>query len=273
MQVMSAQDNPYNNKVLLAYLNKNNNYKSRRASIVKQLSGVQPGRWGEFVNGVEEDVADSGKVVAFTFDACGGNRIANGYNSKLIDFFRAEHVPATLFLTGLWIDANYRVFMKLATDTLFEIENHGLRHRPCSVNGNSKYGIIGTGNIFDAFDEIEANAEKIRLLTGRKPTIYRSATAYVDEASVKMANMIGTSVISYDILSGDAISNTPASTITRNVLEHLKPGAIIIMHMNHPENNTLEALSTLIPELRKRGYSFVKLQGQTLKSRINPKKK
>jgi len=56
-----------------------------------------------------------------------------------------------------------------------------------------------------AFDEIEANEEKIQGITGRRPIFYRSATAYIDEAGAHLASLLGVQVISFDVLSDDAI--------------------------------------------------------------------
>ena len=262
-----SQINNFTNRKIIQLLYSDSQYIAKKALLRKEFAHVPPGHWGEFVKGVDEDIVTNQKIIAFTFDACGGGGRGNGYDSSLIRYFRQVKVPATLFVTGLWIDANYRAFLNLAKDTLFEIENHGLNHRPCSVDGESEYGIHGTRTITDAYDEMEANAEKIRMITGRKPTFYRSSTAFIDEACAKMAKLLGITVISFDVLSGDAIPGTPIKTIVSNVLQHVKPGALIIMHFNHPENNTYEALEVLIPKLREEGYKFVKLQGYPLKGK------
>ena len=111
----------------------------------------------------------------------------------------------------------------------------------------------------DAFDEIEANTRKIEALTKHKPRFYRSATAFIDEACARMAVQLGITAISFQILSGDAVPLTPAKDIEGNVLKAITPGAIIIMHLNHPEWFTYEAMLKIIPELRQMGYKFVRL--------------
>jgi peptidoglycan/xylan/chitin deacetylase (PgdA/CDA1 family) len=261
-----AQVNNYTNKKLIKYLYADSQYLAIKNGIVKQFAHTPAGRWGEFVKGVNEKINTDQKIIAFTFDACGGGRMGNGYDTDLINYLRKEKIPATLFVTGLWIDANYKTFLELAKDTLFEIENHGLNHRPCSINGDSAFGIKGTKNIAGAYDEIEGNAEKIKLITGRKPEFFRSATAYIDEACVKMANMLGITVVSFDVLSEDVLPETSSQTIANNVLKHVKPGSLVIMHFNRPENNTFEALQMIIPQLGAKEYKFVKLQEYPLKS-------
>ena len=263
--ILHAQVNNYTNQKIIKFLHSNGRYLARKDSVLRGFVNKPAGRWGEFVKGVKEKLVTDQKIVALTFDACGGGGKGNGYDSILINYLRKEKVPATLFVTGLWIDVNYKTLLKLAKDPLFEIENHGLYHRPCSIKGDSIFGIKGTKNISASYDEIEINAQKIHLITGRRPKFFRSATAFTDEASVNMAKKLGISVVSYDVLSGDAIPEASSQTIVNNTLKHVAAGSIIIMHFNHPDNNTCKALKVIIPKLRTEGYSFAKLEDYLLK--------
>lgn len=246
------------------------NYQQLKNKISAEYTNAQPGKWGEFVQGVNEDINTTNKIIAFTFDAC-GTKYGDQYDTELVGFLQKEHIPATMFFTGLWIDANTKTFNQLIKDTLFEIENHGLNHLPCAVCGETEYGIKGTLNVGQAFDELELNNRKIKALTGRRPKFFRSPTAYADETCVKIAGQLGLTTISFDILSGDAVPYTPAKTIAATILQNAKDGAIVIMHMNHPKWYTYEALEIVIPELRKQGYTFVKLDHHKLVG--NPKRK
>jgi peptidoglycan/xylan/chitin deacetylase (PgdA/CDA1 family) len=265
----SARD--FTNAVFLKKLKKDSSYLDLKAKIIAEFGRAKPGQWGEFVKGVDEYIKSDEKIVAFTFDACGGKN-GDGYDKELIDYLRNEKIPATLFVSGKWIDARYDTFFNLSKDTLFEIEDHGLNHRPCSLDGETIYGIKGTANAGEAFDEIEANARKIEAITGKRPHFYRSATAYMNESGAALALRLGITPISYGILSGDAVANTPTAEIEDNVIKKIKPGAIIIMHFNHPEWNTNEALKIIIPKLREKGYRFVHLKDFELTS-IRPNTK
>lgn len=257
--VMSQNAKDYVNAVFLKKLNKDTSYLELKKKVVSEFTHARPGRWGEFVNGVDEEIRTQRKYIAFTFDACGG-RNGNGYDKELIDFLHYEKVPSTLFVSGKWIDANFTAFLDLSRDTLFEIENHGLNHKPCSIDGESVYGIHGTSGAEEAFDEIEANALKIKAITRYNPRFYRSATTFIDEACARMAGELGITVVSFEILSGDAVAFTPDSVIEENVLKNIKPGAIVIMHFNHPEWFTYEAMQKIVPKLRQLGYIFVRLK-------------
>lgn len=208
-------------------------------------------------------ITSSKKVVALTFDACGGPT-GSGFDSCLIQFLKKEKIMATLFISGLWIEKNDSLFRQLCSEPLFEIENHGLYHRPCSVSGKSKYGITGTENAEGAFDEIELNARQIEFYNHKKPGFYRPAAAVADEGCVSIASEVNEKIITFDVLSGDAVPGTEASEIKENIIKKINPGSIIIMHMNHPERNGFEALLEVMPELKKQGYEFVKLEGHPL---------
>ena len=94
--------------------------------------------------------------------------------------------------------------MDLASDPLFEIGNHGLLHKPCSVNGRSVYGIAGTADIAELGRRDRAErVVKIQDLTGIKPSFFRSGTAYYDEVAVQIAVDLGYIIAGYSVL-GDA---------------------------------------------------------------------
>lgn len=233
-----------------------------REKITSTFSNKAPREWGERVRGVKTKLTTDQKVIALTFDACGGPR-GKGYDAKLIDYLKSEKIPATLFLSGKWIDANAERFRELAKQPFFEIENHGLNHQPCSANGRSAYGIAGTKSVGEIFDEIEKNAINIQHLAGRKPRYYRPGTAHSDEICVEIANALGYEVVGFSV-RGDA-GATYTKTQVKEALLNASPRSIILMHMNHPEGETAEGLMEAIPELEKRGFRFVKLSEYDLK--------
>jgi peptidoglycan/xylan/chitin deacetylase (PgdA/CDA1 family) len=234
---------------------------SAKERLVAAYKNQTPQEWGERVAGVKTQLDTSEKVIALTFDACGGPR-GSRVDTVLIEFLRQEKIPATLFISGSWIDAKPAVFKALA-DPLFEIENHGLAHKPCSVNGNKAYGIKGTASVAELVDEIEKNGRKIEAVTGGKPKFYRPGTAYCDEVAVKVAGELGYEVVNYSVL-GDAEATRPKEKI-REALLKAGPGAIVILHMNQPRSQTAAGLKEAIPLLRQKGFRFVKLSEYPLK--------
>ena len=233
-----------------------------KEKIISTFTGKIPKEWGEKVRGVKTRLGTNQKVIALTFDACGGPR-GSGYDAKLINYLKREKIPATLFISGRWIDANRDIFQELAKHPLFEIENHGLNHKPCSANGRSVYRIEGTKSVDEMFYEIEENAIKIETLTGRKPRYYRPGAAYCDEICVEVANALGYEVVSFSVL-GDA-GVTYSKKQVKEALLNAPSSSIVLLHMNQPEGETAEGLIEAIPELRKRGFEFVKFSDHGLK--------
>ena len=226
-------------------------------SIIKKYDGKIPEYWKETVPGVIAHFNAPEKVIALTFDACGRSKRSSSYDAKLIDFLCENKIPATLFITSLWIKANPEIFKELAKNPLFEIANHGANHLPCSVNGNSAYGIKGTKNIPALIHEVLGNKELIEELTGKTPRFYRSGTNYYDEIAVRIVYDLGQIPVGYSVL-GDAGATYNQDQVKAALLS-AKSGDIVIMHMNHPEGETAEGVIAAIPILKEQGFKFEKL--------------
>ncbi|MDD2308488.1 MAG: polysaccharide deacetylase family protein [Desulfuromonadaceae bacterium] len=227
-----------------------------------RYSGVVPRQWGEKVSGVRSRLDTEDKVIALTLDACGSAR-GKGVDSRLLEFLIAEQIPATLFINARWIDANPELSRRLAASPLFEIGNHGSWHKPASVTGRSAYGINGTKNIGELVEEIELNARKIEAISGIRPKLYRSGTAYYDEVAVQIAHDLGHDAAGYSLL-GDAGATWSALQVKTALLKAL-PGDIALLHMNHPEAGTGAGIMAAVPELQRRGFRFVRMSDYPLK--------
>jgi len=233
-----------------------------KEEIISAFSGKVPQEWGEGVTGVRTKLDTDQRVIALTYDACGGPK-GNGYDARLINFLTSEAIPVTLFISGRWIDANRKIFHELTRNPLFEIENHGLNHKPCSVNGRSVHGVKGPSSVADLIIEIEQNALKIQSLTHCKPRYYRPGTAYCDEIGVEVANALGYEVVSFSVL-GDAGAAYSKGQVQEALL-NASPASIILMHMNHPESGTADGMIKAVPDLKKHGFKFVKLSEYPLR--------
>lgn len=227
-----------------------------------RYAGVTPTLWGEHIPGVRTRLDTDQKVIALTLDACGSAN-GKGVDSRLMEFLAARKIPATLFINGRWIDANPELFRQLAANPLFEIANHGMRHKPASINGRSIYGIGGTRDVGEVVEEIELNARKIEEISGVRPKLYRSGTAYYDEIAVQISQGLGHEVAGYSLL-GDAGATWSAARVKTALLKAV-PGDIALLHMNHPEAGTGAGIMAAVPELLKNGFRFVRMSDYPLK--------
>lgn len=226
--------------------------------LAARYGGQQPAQWGPALPGTLTRLTGpaapkTGPItVALTFDACGG-----GYDVSIIALLRELRVPATLFLAGPWLAAHPAEAADLAADPLFEIANHGARHRPASVTGHTAYGIRGTRSVAEFVDEVESNARRLTALTGVRPRFYRAATLFCDEVAVRIAADLGQTVAGCSV-AADAGATLPAPAVAHNLLA-ARNGDILLLHMNKPKAGSGAGLRAALPELLRRGVRFVRL--------------
>lgn len=229
-----------------------------RAEIVARYGHRTPHTWGFDAPGVLRRLPGgvSRREVALTFDACGGPG-GSRYDQALIDFLRRHDVPATLFLNSRWIDANPAVFRRLAREPLFEIANHGTRHRPLSVTGRSAYGIPGTRDAGEVYDEVYGNHLKLTRLLGAPPRFFRSGTAYYDEVAARIVSDLGERAVTFSV-NGDG-GATFTSAQVRATVQAASSGSLVIGHMNQPGHGTAQGIAEAVPRLLASGHRFVRL--------------
>ncbi len=198
------------------------------------------------------------KKIALTFDACGGPG-GSGYDEALIHTLIENQCPATLFVTDLWASENPRAFRFLSTNSLFEIENHGFRHRPLSFSGKGKFGLQGTKNSNEAREEIEGGARMIQAATGRKPRFFRPAALYYETETLALVESLGYQLGRFT-LNGDAGASLSAKKV-RHSLSSAKSGDVVLCHMNHPKSGTAEGIRLALADLKASNFVFVRLSG------------
>jgi peptidoglycan/xylan/chitin deacetylase (PgdA/CDA1 family) len=231
-----------------------------RDEVIHKYDGMVPSSWGPDAAGTIESLGTSDPVVALTFDACGGptpRSAGCGFDRTLIDLLRRYEARATLFLNARWIAANPAVADELVHDPLFEIGNHGTRHRPLSVNGRSAYGERGTRSVAEAYDEVAGNHEILTGLLGHPPRFFRSGTACCDDVAVRIAGELGERIVSFTV-NGDAGTTFTAPQVAA-ALRTVRRGDIVISHVNRPTHQTARGYALGLPRLIERGLRTVTL--------------
>lgn len=227
-----------------------------RDDVVARYAGVAPTAFGLDVPGVVDRLPTQERVIALTFDACGGAR-GSGYDAALIGTLRSTRTPATLFLNQRWIRAHPDLAAELAADPLFELANHGTAHLPLSVRGAAAYGIPGTAGPGEVFDEVSGNRRTLTELTGAPPRFFRSGTAHYDDVAVRIAGELGETVVNFDV-NGDAGATFGTGQVT-GALRTASAGSIVIGHMNQPGGGTAAGVAAALPRLTADGFRFVRL--------------
>lgn len=80
-----------------------------------------------------------------------------------------------------------------------------------------------------------------------------------DDRALRALGGLGVTAVQCDVVSGDAFA-TDADAVARQVLEGVRPGSVVIMHCTRSAAPTTErVVRTVVPELRRRGFRFVKV--------------
>jgi peptidoglycan/xylan/chitin deacetylase (PgdA/CDA1 family) len=174
-----------------------------------------------------------------------------------LDTLKRLGVPATLFLNARWIHANRALTLELAAVPLFELANHGTRHAPLSVDGNSAYGISGTRSSGQVYEEIMSNDNLLAQITGKRPRFFRPGTAYLDDVAAEISLALGVVPTGFSI-NADGGATYPAAVVAAETAK-ARPGDIIISHGNHPGSGTAAGLAAALPALLDKGYTFTTL--------------
>lgn len=230
------------------------------AAVAARFNGIAPTAWGMDLGGITGALAspyeaDGRPRVALTFDACGGEG-GGEFDGALIDGLRAAGIPATLFLNSRWIDQHPDLAAQLAADPLFQLGNHGTRHLPLSVTGESAYGIDGTASAQEAVDEVWGNHLTLTRLIGHAPRHFRSGTAHYDDVAVQIVHALEETPAGFTV-NGDGGATFSAATVAEQVVT-APAGAIVIAHMNQPGSGTASGMLEAVGALRST-TSFVHL--------------
>ncbi|WP_405666082.1 polysaccharide deacetylase family protein [Streptomyces sp. NBC_01166] len=214
-------------------------------------------------SGARSGAGGADKVVALTFDADmtadQGPRAADGErfdNPGLITSLRRLKVPSTVFMTGRWAQEYPAQARSIGTDPLFEIANHSFSHyafsSPC-------YGLPTVAKA-DMRGDVERAFTAIRKTGARNVVPYfRFPGGCYDDASLKALGPAGVTAVQWDVVSGDAFA-TDADAVAEQVLEGVEPGSLVVMHCTRSAAPVTEdAVRRIVPELRARGYRFVKV--------------
>jgi peptidoglycan/xylan/chitin deacetylase (PgdA/CDA1 family) len=107
--------------------------------------------------------------------------------------------------------------------------------------------------VFD--EDFDAMALRLERLGGGK--LFRPASGWYDEHMIKAAAARGYQTVLGSIYPFDAQIPSPAFS-SWYVLQNLAPGAILVLHDGEERGiRTAEALRSLLPEVRRRGYRVV----------------
>jgi peptidoglycan/xylan/chitin deacetylase (PgdA/CDA1 family) len=191
-------------------------------------------------------VITSEPVVALTFDACATKKQANGFDRKVFDILAREQIPATLYLSGRWVEKHPSAAKAIAAAPWIELGNHTYSHPRLTLMRKERIRM-----------QIRRTNKILEKKIGRPALSLRPPAGAWSARVVKIANEEHLPVVLWSVISGDAGGHVPAARMDRAVLDQAKPGAIIIFHINKRAPFTKKALPDIIAGLREKGFRFV----------------
>ncbi|MDJ1639967.1 polysaccharide deacetylase family protein [Streptomyces pakalii] len=203
------------------------------------------------------------KVVALTFDADmtadQGPRAASGErfdNPELVALLRRLKVPSTVFMTGRWAEEYPAQAKAIGADPLFEVANHSYSHHAFS---SPCYGLPMVGKNAMTQD-VERAFTAFRKAGVRNVVPYfRFPGGCYDDTALRALAPANVTAVQWDVVSGDAFA-TDAGAVAEQVLDGVRPGSLVVMHCTRSAAPATEAaVRRIVPELRERGYRFVKV--------------
>jgi peptidoglycan/xylan/chitin deacetylase (PgdA/CDA1 family) len=190
------------------------------------------------------------RTVALTLDACSGS-----VDMRIIGTLLALSVPATLFVTALWLRANPHILSLLrARADLFALENHGERHLPAVLGTRHVYGLPVAGTLDAIHHEVERGAEAVVATGAPRPTWYRAAAALYSPGVIEGTDA---RIAGYSLVADEGAS-LPAAAVARRMAAAVS-GDVIIAHVNHPHRSSGAGVAAGIAALHKTGTVFVGL--------------
>ncbi|MET9352553.1 polysaccharide deacetylase family protein [Streptomyces sp. NPDC006617] len=210
-----------------------------------------------------KDAGRDGKQVALTFDADmtadQGPRAASGErfdNPGLIAALRELKVPATVFMTGRWAEEYPDEARSIGRDQRFEIANHSYSHYAYT---DDCYGLPTVSEDRMRSDLERAYTAFEKAGVPNPMPYFRFPGGCYDNAALKELSATGVTAVQWDVVSGDAFA-TDADAVTRQVLDGVRPGSVVVMHCTRSAAPvTEEVVRAVVPELRRQGYRFVKV--------------
>jgi peptidoglycan/xylan/chitin deacetylase (PgdA/CDA1 family) len=186
----------------------------------------------------------AGRRVALTFDD-GGSKTAWYWILRELE---AGHAKGTFFPIGLYVGSYAAREARLTIKDHMAIGNHTWSHQDLPLIGDA---------------QVRAQLRRAdgvwwRTLRASPVPYLRPPNGDYTARVVALAGRLGYSrIVLWDVDAGDDITpKLPVSTIVHNVLDYVRPGSIILMHIR---GRTPKALPLIIAGLHARGYQMVTL--------------
>jgi peptidoglycan/xylan/chitin deacetylase (PgdA/CDA1 family) len=185
--------------------------------------------------------------VAITFDACATREGWYGFDRDVFEVLQRERVPATIFVSGRWVDTHPEAMADLARDPMIEFGDHSYDHPHMTHLTPERMG--------EEIDRTEAALARY----GKYAVAFRPPFGDWNRRVFEILKERQLPMVTWDVVSGDPSAKTTTPGMIRTVVGRARAGSIIIFHINGRGWKTHEALPVILHDLRDRGFRFVQL--------------
>lgn len=195
------------------------------------------------------------KHLYLTFD-CG---YENGQTSKILDVLKKEKVPATFFVTGLFVRTQPELVKRMANEGHI-IGNHTWHHPNLTSVNHVRFE-----------KELNLLQNEVKSITGIPSLNYlRPPEGIFSEKSLRWGNDLGYTQVFWSLayLDWDVKSQKGEDYAYSQIMRRLHSGAVMLLHSISKDN--ADALQRVIIDAKKEGYTFKSLDDLVM-SQSTPK--
>ena len=178
------------------------------------------------------------KIIALTFD----DGPSDTTSLKVLSKLKKYGVPGSFFLIGQEITPEREYIIKEELAYGCDIENHSLTHSDMTK--------LDAGTIRA---EIEETTRRIVAVTGREPEFFRPPYILYNDLMFENIPYIFICGLACD----DWVPEVTAEQRAQKVLDGARDNMLVLLHDSEGNDNTVDALDIIIPELKSRGFEFV----------------
>ena len=180
------------------------------------------------------------KIIALTFD----DGPSDTTSMKVLSKLKKYGIPGSFFLIGQNITPEREYIVKEELAYGCDIENHSLTHSDMTKLDAETIRA-----------EIEETSRRIMAITGKEPEFFRPPYILYNDTMFENIPYIFICGLACD----DWIPEVSAEERAKKVLEGARDNMLVLLHDSEGNDNTVDALDIIIPELRNRGFEFVTL--------------
>lgn len=163
---------------------------------------------------------------------------------EILDTLKKENVKVTFFVSGEWAERHPDIVKRIKEDK-HELGMMGYRYKSYVKQ-----------DITQVRKDLAYAREVFRKMGYTQIKLLRPPSGHFNNDILKLADKMGYSVIHWNI-NPDDWRNPGTQVIINTVMEQTSGGDIILLQASDSVKQTNNALKTILPGLKKKGYNFV----------------